>query len=149
MSTLREALDRIVNKQVRADMLRWTWQATPERAFPEAFETARPLHMAATKGLSRIASMLLDYGASIDATDRTLATPLHYAAANGQIVMINLFLVSGANSNAVNSGLENPCMSAVRNGDVDSVRALLNSGADLQLRNRYGQTALHLAAGSG
>jgi ankyrin repeat protein len=39
--------------------------------------------------------------------------------------------------------------SAVRNGDVDAVRELIRAGADVDARDRYGQTALMLAAQRG
>jgi ankyrin repeat protein len=38
---------------------------------------------------------------------------------------------------------------AVTQGDVEAVRALLGSGADVNARDRYGQTALMLAAHHG
>ena len=38
---------------------------------------------------------------------------------------------------------------AVRSGDVEAVRQLLRSGADVNARDRYGQTALMLAAHHG
>jgi ankyrin repeat protein len=42
-----------------------------------------------------------------------------------------------------------PVGSAVRSGDVDAVRDLVDAGADLDARDRYGQTALMLAAHGG
>ena len=38
---------------------------------------------------------------------------------------------------------------AVTNGDVDAVRDLIGAGADVDARDRYGQTALMLAAHGG
>ena len=38
---------------------------------------------------------------------------------------------------------------AIRSGDVETTRALLRSGADVDARDRYGQTALMLAAHEG
>ncbi|MBN2205888.1 MAG: ankyrin repeat domain-containing protein [Candidatus Aminicenantes bacterium] len=44
---------------------------------------------------------------------------------------------------------ETPLLSAVEDDDIESVRKLLADGVDLEDRNAYGQTALHLAAGFG
>lgn len=135
--------------QVQGDMLRWSWYAEPSESFPESLLTAKPLHIAASEGNSDIVLMLLDYGASIDCVDGEYATPLHHAASNGQTAIVRLLLDSGANPNAVDSTLESPCMAAAFNDQLDSIRALLQGGADIQLRNCYGQNALHLAASSG
>ena len=149
LGTLQEALGRIIDLQVRGDMLDWAWCSTPGEAFPEVFSTAKPIHIAAYKGFSHIVLLLLAHGASMNSEDRNLETPLHYAATNGQTAMVKLLLDSGANPNAVNSLLETPFLTAVDRGDVDSTRLLLKSGANFQLQNRYGQKALHLAARSG
>lgn len=135
--------------QVRGELLRWSWYATPSRSFPKSLLTAKPLHIAASEGNSNIVLMLLDYGASIDCVDGRHATPLHHAASNGQTAMVKLLLDSGANPNAVNFELESPCMAAALYDQIDSIQALLRGGADIQLRNCYGQNALHLAASSG
>ncbi|KAF6222560.1 hypothetical protein HO133_000605 [Letharia lupina] len=149
LGTLQENLGRMVNMQVQGDMLRWSWYAEPSESFPESLLTAKPLHIAASEGNSDVVLMLLDYGASIDCVDGEYATPLHHAASNGQTAMVKLLLDSGANPNAVDLTLESPCMAAAFNDQLDSIRALLQGSADIQLRNSYGQNALHLAAGSG
>lgn len=149
LGTLQEALGRMVNMQVRGDMLRWSWCTAHEKQFPTVLNSAKPLHIAASQGGSRIVPMLLAYGAYIDGEDSDLATPLHHAAANGQTAVIKLLLDSGANPNAVDSQLRSPCLYATDYGNVDSIRLLLKGGAEIQLRNRYGQTALHIAASRG
>ncbi len=149
LGTLREAVDRMMNMKVQGGMLRWSWASSPGNLFPEEFNTATPLHLAASEGFLEVAKILMDYRASIDGLDSDLRTPLHFAAANGQTAMVKLLLDSGANPYAVDSYLDSPCMDAASNDHVESVRALLKVGVDTQLRNRYGQTALHLAARSG
>ena len=42
-----------------------------------------------------------------------------------------------------------PLLSAVEAGDLETVKRLLDAGADIEERNAYRQTALHLAAGFG
>ncbi len=149
LGTSREALDRMINLKVQDDMFRWSWATGLGDLFPGEFKTAMPLHIAASKGHLQVVRTLLDCGASIDGLDSGFTTPLHLAAANGQTAVVRLLLDSGANPNALDSHLESPCMAAIDYGDIDSIQSLLNGGADMQLRNRYGQTALHLAARSG
>ena len=144
--TLREALDRTVNVQIGDDASAWYWN---DRPFPSKFTTARPLHIAASIGSSQIVSMLLAHGASIDSVDGEHTTPLHYAADHDRIAMVKLLLEAGANPNAIDRELQSPAMRAAEQGHVNCVRVLLEAGADIQLRNNYGETALHLAADCG
>lgn len=146
LGTWQEVLHRMVNLQVRRDVLRWSWAAAPREPFPEVLITAKPLHIAASEGNSHIVSLLMDYGASIEGVDGGYATPLHHAVSNGHTETVKLLLDSGANPNAVNKGLESPCMKAVEYDDLDSIQSLIRGGADIQLRNRHGETAVHLAA---
>lgn len=135
--------------QVRGDMLRWSWYATSKENFPKALETARPLHIAAYKGHLPIVRMLLAYGAFVDCEDTNLATPLHYALYNSQCSMVQSLLDAGANPNAMDLYLNSPCIVAAGHDDADALRILLEGGADIQIRNRYGETILHVAAISG
>ena len=149
LGTSQEAVDRMVNIQVRGDMLRWSWYATSKENFPEALETARPLHIAAYKGHLPIVRMLLAYGAFVDCEDTNLATPLHYALYNSQRSMVQPLLEAGANPNAVDSRLNSPCIIAAEHDEADALRILLEGGADIQLRNWYGETIFHVAAFTG
>ena len=149
LGTLSQALKWIVNMQVQGDMLRWSWYGTSEEWFPDAFATAKPLHIAAGRGHTHIVRMLLTYGAFVDAEDGKLLTPLNHAAANGHTAVVQLLLDAGANPNALDSDLFSPCMSAANSRKVDSFRVLMKGGADVQLRSRWGETALHIAAKDG
>lgn len=148
LNTPREALSRLVNMQVRDDMLHWSWCAAPGELFPETLRTAKPLHIAASKGHSRIVQILLEHGTSIDSVDGKHATPLHYAAENGQAGMVKLLLDYAANPNAVDISLQSPCMIAAAHADVNLLQTLMKGGADIQLRSWCGQTALNCAANS-
>ena len=130
-------------------MFRWSWYATSKDIFPEALETAKPLHIAAYQGHSSIVRMLLAYGAFVDCEDTNFATPLHYALYNSQRSMMQLLLEAGANPNAVDSKLNSPCIIAAEHDDADALRILLEGGADIQIQNWYGETTLHVAAFSG
>ena len=149
LSVSSKSLDRMVNMQVRGDMIHWTWYGTPADLFPEVLQTAKPLHIAAYMGHADIIRMLLAYGASVDGEDESLRTPLHHAAAEGRTSLIQLLLDAGANANALDSNLFSPCMVAAEGGHVDVIRSLLTGGADVQLRSDMGETALQIAAYSG
>ena len=143
LGTLQEALDRVVNLQVRDESFVWYWNGKP---FPDRFILARPLHIAASIGNLQVGSMLLAHGASVGSVNGRYATPLHYAADDGQIAVLNLLLEAGANPNALDWNCQSPAMRAAEQGHVNCFRVLLEAGADMQLRDLWGQTALHLAA---
>ena len=143
-----DTLDRILDMQVRADILSGNWKNFGER-FPQAFVTARPLHIAAAQGYSHFVEMLLGRGASVNSVDGQIATPLHAAAANGRTAIIKILLDAGANPNALDSCLNSPYVYAACNGHVDSVRLLIEGGADTHVRDRYCGTILHNLARSG
>ena len=42
--------------------------------------------------------------------------------------------------------MENEMMDAVRNGDIENVKLLLDNGIDINIRDRFGGTALNLAS---
>ena len=145
LGNLQEALGRILNVQVRGIDFGWQWY---DGYSPRGLTTARPLHIAARIGNSQIGSMLFAHGASVDSVDAELATPLHNAADHDSIAMVELLLEAGANPNALDRSLQSPAMRAAENGHVTCVQVLLEAGADIQLRDIWGQTALHIAAKS-
>ena len=145
LGTLQGVLDRKVNVQVRSDGCHWYWSGDP---FPIDNETLRPLDIAAIIGNSQIGSTLLAHGTSVGSLAGSHVTPLHYAAEKGQLDMVKVLLKAGANPNALKWNLQSPAMRAAEQGHVNCVRVLLEAGADIQLRDTWGQTALHVAAGS-
>ena len=134
--------------QVHGDMLSGEWKDLPEKRFPRAFATARPLHIATAQGHSHLVNTLLLHGASVDGVDGGIVTPLNAAACNGRTAIVKILLDAGANPNLLDSWLQSPYMYAAMNGHVDSVRLLIESGADTHIRNRHCGTILHMAAGS-
>lgn len=59
-----------------------------------------PLHIAAKKNQTRIASSLLDYGAETNILTKQGVSPLHLAAQEGHAEMTSLLLDKGAHVNA-------------------------------------------------
>lgn len=107
-----------------------------------------PLHWAAAQGRSPHVSLLLAYGASINATNLTGSTPLHRAAKIGEAEVARLLLKAGANPNARNVAGATPLIFAAANDHPELVALLLQNGADPSLRDRHGKSALDYAAES-
>ncbi len=90
----------------------------------------------------------LRVGFSPDIRDENGVPLLSHAIRQGNEGIMRLLIEHGANVNAVSDDRANtPLMEAATRGDVAVVRRLLEAGADLDLKTKYGQTALMLAVG--
>lgn len=116
---------------------------------------ATPLHWAAIEGNWKLADLLLELGADINATDRHGMTPLHKAAAFGQEQMVVLLLVGGADPDPLARKyariIVTPLDLAAEAGYRDMVRLLVENGAGILVPKppETDVSALHLAAGKG
>ncbi len=111
------------------------------------------LHWAAAHGNGRMASMLLESGASPSPGTRIGAyQPLHLAAKAGAAEVVELLLSYGADPSAPlqSSGGARPLHFAAESGSPEAVSALLDAGADPNAREAsWGQTPLVFAASKG
>jgi len=112
------------------------------------------LHIAAAKGNTGVAEILIKNGADIDVlTDRTFNTPLLMAARGGHKTMAELLINQGANINAANSDANTPLHYAAQSGTFEIVQSMLAKGADVNTMtiagSNPGQTPLHATAYSG
>lgn len=92
---------------------------------------------------------LIKMGASPNAKDASNTTALHYAGKHHKPITVNMLIDLGADVSAKNYNGNTPLMFALSEGDnasLECVRVLINRGADVNDRNKYKQTALHLAA---
>ena len=131
-------------------------------------ETA--LIWAATFGNEKVASFLVNNGADMEVKDNSGNTALILSARWAKLAVAKLLIKSGANVNAVNDdGNTALCMAAVysnervssifpgnighseeqstglwtgENGDKDIASLLIANGADINIINKYGNTAL-------
>ena len=94
---------------------------------------------------SKIAKMLIEDGADVNAKDKFGNTALLLAAHLGSLDLLTGLLSAGADLDEKDDDGETALMSAVAAGDAGCVQALLKAGADMNARNDEGKTALALA----
>ncbi|KAK7952734.1 uncharacterized protein PG986_008462 [Apiospora aurea] len=90
-----------------------------------------PLLFAADRGHRKVAQILIDNGADINAPNSVGDTPLHIALKGGDIDMARLLIKQGANINAPDRGGRAPLHIAVEYGCLDVARVLIEEGADV------------------
>ncbi|KAJ4827900.1 hypothetical protein Tsubulata_021760 [Turnera subulata] len=130
-------------------------------------EGRTPLHLAASRGNIRCATLLLQSGADKDAKSRDGRTPLYRAAANGDRRMVEMLIQMGADPtisddrgrSAIDVARDKghgeiveilECgelvLMAARRGELELLGSLLRRGANVKYKDQYGLTALHAAA---
>lgn len=114
------------------------------------------LNLAVRLGNLQIASMLVEAGADVGATDGNCQSPLMNASARGDVQMVKLLLEYGADVNKSNrcQGAEWICpatalIAASWNLHSEVARILLEAGADVHHRDAEGGTALSYAIRGG
>jgi hypothetical protein len=111
------------------------------------FDGSSPLHLAARKGHSAVAAVLLQKGAKIATKDGDGGTALHVAAYAGQEGVARLLVDKGADITARDLDGRTPLHRAAKEGHEPVLSLLIDEkeGAYLETRDVYGLTALHLA----
>ncbi|XP_065842029.1 serine/threonine-protein phosphatase 6 regulatory ankyrin repeat subunit B-like isoform X2 [Oscarella lobularis] len=114
------------------------------------YQTA--LHLACSKGHSKVASALLERGADVEISDESGSTPFLCGCASGDkdtlVVLSKANCTMAATDKNGDSGLH---LCAVFGSNSDECLAWLleHAGIEVNLRNRNGQTALHRACRNG
>jgi uncharacterized protein len=106
---------------------------------------------AAAEGNRHFVATLLYQGADTaycQAGARAGLTPLHVAAENGYADIVDMLLAHGGKTyiDAPDQNGRTPLHNAAAGGHVETTRLLLNGGAKHDLKDKQGNTALHLAA---
>ena len=106
----------------------------------------RPLHRALVhRGGEKVAQLLLDHEAHVDATCAYKKTPLHHAIEKNNDSMVCFLLNAGADIEARDIAERTPLHTAIESRLEIMVRLLLESGADADAKDRGGKDALGAA----
>ena len=106
-----------------------------------------PLFLAVGNGNLKIAEMLLNFGADVNAVDDEGKTSLMRLDEDANVELVRLLLKHGAKINAVDNYGNTPLISAVGDyADAEILQVLLENGADVNAQNKEGKTALMEAA---
>lgn len=108
-----------------------------------------PLHQALQTGASRIALILLDRGADIEAETTDGWRPIHFAARKGSEESVALCVKYRANVQASTKDGQTALHKACKAVDVKCAQTLLQNGADIEAIDDWGFRPLHTAAAAG
>jgi len=95
-----------------------------------------PLHHAARGGNAKIAQILIDERAPLEALNLGDATPLHVAAFLNHSDVVKTLLEADANIHAYDKQHQTPLHLAVTRQHAETVNALVNAGASLSVRDQ-------------
>jgi ankyrin repeat protein len=109
------------------------------------------------RGSVEFAKELIAAGCDVKATDENNGTALHWAAYRGDVELAALFLENGADVNArirnhlgTIEELYTPLHMALHSTDdttvISMIDLLVQHGADVNAKDRFGETPLHIAA---
>ena len=102
-----------------------------------------PLLAALSKKHFRIANLLYQHGAVVDAQCHDQGTPLHAASHHGQADIMRWLINHGADTNARDCGGFTPLSNATDKLYFEPVRLLLEHNADINSMDLKGRTSLH------
>ena len=103
------------------------------------------LELAAHEGFADVMTILLDYGANVDAANSGGITALHQAAKAGNVDAVCVLVDSGANTNMEDLEGGTPLHAASSHNNGECVKALCVSSTDLNKVDREGYTPLQRA----
>lgn len=116
---------------------------------------------AARKGYEQVVELLIEHGADVNESNQDGNSPLMVACSEWRTYIVQLLIDKNANVNQINQDKYTPLMFAVerdqqhlglwqKNGDeVEVIGKLINANADLNMKNRFGQTAKDMARNKG
>uniref|UniRef100_A0AAR2LWJ4 Ankyrin repeat domain 6 n=1 Tax=Pygocentrus nattereri TaxID=42514 RepID=A0AAR2LWJ4_PYGNA len=108
-----------------------------------------PLHLAAYKGHTEVARILLKAGCDLDIQDDGDQTALHRAAVVGNSDVISALVQEGCALDRQDKDGNTALHEVAWHGFSQSVKLLVKAGANILAKNKAGNTALHLACQNG
>lgn len=138
-------MEVVVSEDVEAVRLLLAHGANPNGS--DAAPDKRPLVLAAQLGLTNIAELLLQHGATLDILDPHGMSPLCMASTEDHLDTVRILASHGADLNIDING--RPLHAAVTDDRIEMVQLLLELGADINASERRSeQTPLMIAARS-
>jgi len=115
----------------------------------ENYDNITPLFIAVENGNLEISRLLLDFGAKVNARNKSKQTPLMQIDSDATVDLVTLLIDRGAKVNLIDDENNTALIIAADGASTDVVRALVDAGADVNLANKDGETALMNAANRG
>eukprot|EP00913_Durusdinium_trenchii_P008302 g7799.t1 len=141
------AVEELLNTGAQANCQDLEHGGADDKGFKHGYKGDTPLHFAAREGYDATALVLLNHGASVDATNEKLKTPLHLAAKRGHAAVAKILLGHHADVDAKDQSGRAPLHLAAESGDVDMAKLLLKHHAKVDVEElEFGWTPLHFAA---
>lgn len=103
-----------------------------------------PLHLAATKGLSKTTKLLVEKGADINAKTFYGRTPFMLALRNGHSSLAKYLLNQGTKLTS-NYKDTHPILDASYTNNTDIAKAILDTGVSANRSNKKGEAGIHIA----
>ncbi len=103
------------------------------------------LHLAAEEGHLKIAKLLIENGADVNAKHSLGGTPLHLAASRDHLKIAKLLIENGADVNAKDSLGGTPLHLAASRDHLKIAKLLIENGADVNAKDSLKETAFYFA----
>lgn len=139
---------KLVDVRIQDRILDRPWRLNDELESSARFVSATALHIASCSGNVKIACLLLQRGADIEACNADEMTALYWATSYGRRDIVQLLLEAGANINCRDFQGRTPAMLASENGDLEILELLREHKADFSASDRIGAGCIHFAAWS-
>lgn len=110
-----------------------------------ARDSGNALIAAARQGDVKLAKLLIEKGADINAKDYNGDCALAHAASKGHVDVAELLIAQGVNINAINNHDDTPLHSAAYGGNKYIAELLIAKGANVNAKDSFGHTPLYIA----